>query len=302
MTTPNRELYLSAVSYKSAVDDSTGETQYFVEGYASTGDIDLVNDCVTPACFESMDTQLKGRVIMCDLDHESFDPKNPRMNLMPIAKIVDSRVDAKGLWVRAQLNKNAARFKSVWGSVKDGFYNAFSITYKAVKAAYKNIDGKSVRLLDDVLLLNIALTGNPINPQARITGVVAKSFQLAMEDIPMEEETKSDAPTAPVEVVVEAPAEPAAPAVDPIIALTNSVAALSERVAAFEAKSVITEPVVEPEVKAQLSAMEARVATLEAEKKALEETLHKPLFKGAQVKSQPQADNASARPNIIAFC
>ena len=48
-------------------------------------------------------------------------------------------------------------------------------------------DGKSIRLLDDLNLLNVALTGNPVNPNASMTSVMAKSLEF-MKD----KESKSD--------------------------------------------------------------------------------------------------------------
>lgn len=156
---------------------------FFVEGYISTSDLDLVNDIVTKSCLLDMAEQMKERVIKFDVEHESFRGKSNlerEMNktTIPVAKVEDFLMDKKGLKVRAKLNRHAKRFQEVMGSIKDGFLDAFSIAYVPIKAAIQNKDGQEIRLLDKINLLNVAFTGNPINTEARMTNVFAKSLEF----------------------------------------------------------------------------------------------------------------------------
>lgn len=207
--------YTDQVAYKTSTSQD-GEKSFFVEGYASTGDLDLVGDIVTAKAMKSMLTQIKGRTIKLDVEHEAW--KNSP-DTLPIGKIVEAKVDQKGLWIKAEINSHSPSFKAVWNSVKDGFLDAFSIAYTAVKSKLTKVGEKTIRLLDEVHLLNVALTGNPANPNARISHVMAKSidFSTEQEDQQMEKEIKEEpvAPEAPEEALEDAPKEaPAEPEVE----------------------------------------------------------------------------------------
>jgi len=176
---------------------------YFVTGYISTGDLDLVDDIVTKACMEDMLTQLTNGSIKLDVEHEAWKRDT---TIIPVGKIVDAKIDSKGIWVKALLNEHSPKFTQVWGSLKSGFLDAFSITFKTVKAISKTISGVKARLLEKVNLLNVALTGNPANPSASIIDVFMKSI-TDMEDKMTEEEKVEEQPKE--DVAEEAPEEEA---------------------------------------------------------------------------------------------
>jgi len=159
---------------------------FFVEGYASTSDLDLVNDIVTKDCIMDMAEQFRGRAIKFDIEHESFRGKSDfekeiNKTIIPMAKTEDFLVDKTGLKVKAKLNKNAKRFDEVKGSIEDGFLDAFSIAYVPVKSRIIEKNGQEIRMLDKINLLNVAFTGNPINPHASMTNVFAKSLEFLEE-------------------------------------------------------------------------------------------------------------------------
>ena len=161
---------------------SEGEN-FFVEGYISTSDLDQVNDIVTKACLLDMAEQMKYRTIKFDVEHESFRGKsNLDMEInktkIPVAKTDDFLMDKKGIKVRAMLNPFSSRFEEVKGSIDGGFLDAFSIAYVPVKSVIEERNGLKVRLLDKINLLNVAFTGNPVNTEARMTNVFAKSLEF----------------------------------------------------------------------------------------------------------------------------
>jgi len=164
---------------------SEGEN-FFVEGYISTSDLDLVNDIVTKACLLDMAEQMKTRVIKFDVEHESFRGKSKldveiNKTLIPVAKVDDFLVDKTGLKVRSMLNRHSPRFEEVKGSIEDGFLDAFSIAYVPVKTAIQEKNGEQIRMLDKINLLNVAYTGNPINTTSKMTNVFAKSLEFLKE-------------------------------------------------------------------------------------------------------------------------
>ena len=164
---------------------SEGEN-FFVEGYISTSDLDLVNDIVTKACLLDMAEQMKTRTIKFDVEHESFRGKSQleteiNKTLIPVAKVDDFIIDKKGLKVRSVLNKHSNRFEEVKGSIEDGFLDAFSIAFVPVSASIQEKNGEKVRMLEKINLLNVAYTGNPINTSSTMTNVFMKSLDFLEE-------------------------------------------------------------------------------------------------------------------------
>lgn len=164
---------------------SEGEN-FFVEGYISTSDLDLVNDIVTKACLLDMAEQMKDRNIKFDVEHESFRgssnlEREANKTIIPVAKMDDFLMDKKGIKVRAKLNSSSSRFNEVKGSIEGGFLDAFSIAYIPIKSTIEERGGEKVRMLDKINLLNVAFTGNPVNTQAKMTNIFAKSLEFLKE-------------------------------------------------------------------------------------------------------------------------
>lgn len=154
--------------------------QFFVYGYISTEDIDAVHDLVTRAALEDMLKQVKGRNIpvKIDVEHETVDKETGEIrNFIPVGKIVDGRLDNKGLWVKVKLNDAIERFGEIWGSIKNGNLDAFSITFKVKDFTERMISGVKTRVIHQLELINVALTGTPINPAATITETFAKAVR-----------------------------------------------------------------------------------------------------------------------------
>jgi HK97 family phage prohead protease len=251
---------LTATELKSA----DGASEYFVEGYASTSDPDLVGDIVTPEALKSMETQIRGKIIKIDVEHESW-KEGGSPNIIPVGKCIDARMDEKGLWIKVKLNSAIGRFKEVWESVKGGFLDAFSIAFTNVKAIERQVGGAVKRIISDLTLLNIALTGNPANPEARIGTVMAKSLEFATrETMPTTEIPVTTPPESPA--LVEIKTEPAAAAA-PVVpsASLADLKALEEKVAqltAVQTKTKNTEEQVTA-LTAQLKALDKALNTLQ---------------------------------------
>ena len=170
------KFYTNDAVYSVETKDN-GEKSYYVTGHISTADMDLVNDIVTDKCMDDMLVQIKSGNIKLDVEHEAFKDGAKKINKIPIARIVDAKRDSKGIYIKALINDSSPDFKSVWGSLKNRFLDAFSITYKAIDYINKVIDGVTVRLLNKITLLNVALTGNPVNPHATMDKVFIKSLE-----------------------------------------------------------------------------------------------------------------------------
>lgn len=183
--------YSDKLNFKT-IDGKKGK-EYWIEGYVSTGDLDLVNDIVTKRCMDSMLAQFDMRTIKLDFEHETFRGDNEinaeaAKTRLPLGKAMNKERDSKGVKVKWKMNPNWKKFNNkgeivmtfqeLWANVEEGYYDAYSIAYVPTKTAMIERNGESIRLLDDVNLLNVALTGNPINPGATMTSVMQKSLEF----------------------------------------------------------------------------------------------------------------------------
>lgn len=293
------ELKLKSGAYSFTTDilnyhsvEAKGEKKHYVTGYISTKDRDIYDDIVTEKGLNSMLEQINNSTVTLDYEHEAHRDDN---TIIPVGKIVEARIDEKGLWVKAELNKHSPKFKSMWDSIKDGFVNAFSIAFKPVKAITKHIGDAQVRLIDELELVNVAFTGCPVNPNAKITGHNMKSVMLKaisdMEAISLTEEkkieNKDEAPASEAEAPKEE-AQPEAPAEEK-----------KEEAPAEESKA--DEDV---EQKAQMEEMTKQLKAMADEqeklKKELKDVKEAPVFK-SKAPEQPEKKTVEAKGVIDAI-
>lgn len=177
----------------------------FVEGDISSNDIDFVRDVMNKNCQESMQKQILERNMKLDLEHEAFkgdtnEEKEINKTKIPAGKLVDAVVKALGnkrfsTRVKGEINRHNPNYKNIKGNLIEKFLDAFSVAFLPVSIKYQNETGKEitfqeykemdsekrVRVLNDVLLLNVALTGNPCNTKAQLTEVFMKSMDAVEE-------------------------------------------------------------------------------------------------------------------------
>ena len=168
-----------------------GEEKTFLEGMISTTDKDLVNDIVTKKCLESMQNQILNRSIKLDIEHESFrgdsfEEKEINKTKIPAGKIIDATVEEIGknrfgLRVKSELNRNHQFSEQIKGNVLERYLDAYSIAFIATETKDIQENGEPIRLLNDVKLLNVALTGNPVNTTALNKEVIMKSISALEE-------------------------------------------------------------------------------------------------------------------------
>ena len=168
---------------------------YFIEGYVSTMHPDFVNDIVDEEGQKATYTEIINSNITMDEDHSEWrDPKTGKLydgkkDKYPIAKVTETKLDNVGTWVKAKLNKHHPEFEErILPMIKDKFLHSFSIAYKVKKAFDKIVNNVKYRVIQDLNIANIAITGNPINKNATFN-VALKSFPKMVEDKIKELET-----------------------------------------------------------------------------------------------------------------
>ncbi len=163
----------------------------FVEGDISTNDIDFVDDIMSKKCQDSIQKQVLERNMKLDIEHEAFkgkttEEKEINKTKIPAGKLLDAVVKALGKGrfgtrVKAEINRHRKDYENIKGYLVDKYLDAFSVAFLATEIKYIDKDGKSIRVIDDCILLNVALTGNPCNTKAQIIEVTNKSMD-ALED------------------------------------------------------------------------------------------------------------------------
>ena len=168
-----------------------GEEHLYVEGDISTTEIDFVSDIMTKNCQESMQRQILDRNMKLDLEHEAFrgethEEKEINKTRIPAGKIIDATVKDLGdnrysTSVKAEINRHNPNYKSIRGNLVEKYLDAFSVAFLPTDISYEQREGKSIRMLNDVILLNVAMTGNPCNTRAQMSEVFTKSMDALEE-------------------------------------------------------------------------------------------------------------------------
>ena len=163
----------------------------FVEGDISTNDIDFVNDIMTKDCQKSMQKQILDRNMKLDLEHEAFkgdshEEKEVNKTKIPAGKIIDATIKdlGKGRFatrVKCEINRHNPNYKSIKGNLVEKYLDAFSVAFLPTDISNEQREGKSIRMLNDVILLNVAMTGNPCNTKAQMAEVFVKSMDALEE-------------------------------------------------------------------------------------------------------------------------
>lgn len=288
-------------------DDSK---RHVIKGYMTTSDRDLVGDIVTDSCMKSMLNQMTHRAIKMDIEHESWQGKDDIMRekaktINPIGKINRAYKDGTGIFIEGELNPHHRRFDEVLGSMKGGFLDSFSIAYIPTATKPMNIKGQDTRLLDDITLLNVALTGNPINTNARMAPIMAKSLEFmksfsSNDDINQEEnmaEEEKEEPTEESESTEKKPEEPKPEAKPEVKALKKEIVELKAKIKKLEKKAEEEEK--EPEKPAE---GEAEKTEESEETKSMDrlDRLEKELAEVKAILSKPQYKALSASVEDIA--
>jgi HK97 family phage prohead protease/HK97 family phage major capsid protein len=165
MVDKNKVLFLNSSFTKSSLPatDDSGES-VTIEGYASTTDVDRHGDIVPASVWEKgVDNYLKNPVILAYHNHSE-----------PIGRMIEHRVDAKGLWIKARISKAAG---DVYDLVKDGVLTAFSIGFRIADAEYNS--ALELFVVKELELHEISVVSVPANQNTLFS--LSKAFDTAEE-------------------------------------------------------------------------------------------------------------------------
>jgi HK97 family phage prohead protease/HK97 family phage major capsid protein len=162
MVDKNKVLYINGAFTKKALPSATETIEsIFIEGYASTVDVDRGGDVVSASAWaKGMDNYLKNPIILAQHDYDD-----------PIGRMIEHRIDAKGLWVKARISAAA----EVFNLIKDEVLTAFSIGFRILDAEYNA--AAEVFLITDLELVEISVVSVPMNQNALFN--LSKAFDSA---------------------------------------------------------------------------------------------------------------------------
>lgn len=164
MDIKNKVIYFGSKFTAKAQPQDDGDQTIMIEGYASTNDTDRVGDVVpTSVWSKGMENYLKNPIILAFHDQR-----------MPVGKMVDHKVDEKGLWIKAAITDAAG---DVYKLIKKGILSAFSIGFRVKDAEYKS--EAEVFLIKDLELHEISVVSVPANQNTLFS--LAKAFDSAEE-------------------------------------------------------------------------------------------------------------------------
>jgi HK97 family phage prohead protease/HK97 family phage major capsid protein len=165
MMNKNKVLYVNSTFTKQAPPDpEDGIQSIYIEGYASTTDVDRMNDVIPTSVWEKgIVNYLRNPIILSQHDHDD-----------PIGRMVDYKIDSKGLWIKARISAAA---EQVYGLVKDEVVTAFSVGFRVIDAAYDA--ATELFVIKELELVEISVVSIPANQNTLFS--LSKAFSDADE-------------------------------------------------------------------------------------------------------------------------
>ena len=144
---------------------SAGDTidSIYIEGYASTNDTDRSGDVIPSSVWEAgIQNYLKNPILLSQHDHDD-----------PIGRMVDYKIDSKGLWIKARISAAA----EIFSLVKDEVLTAFSVGFRIMDAEYNAV--AELFVIKELELVEISVVSVPCNQNTLFS--LSKAFSDADE-------------------------------------------------------------------------------------------------------------------------
>lgn len=163
MDIKNKVLRLNSAFTKSSLPGASDDIDsIYVEGYASTNDVDRAGDVVPKSVWESgIENYLKNPIVLAYHDHDD-----------PIGRVVEHKIDSRGLWIKARISAAA---EQVFNLIKDGILTAFSIGFRVLDAEYNS--ATELFVIKELELLEISIVSVPCNQNTIFS--LSKAFETA---------------------------------------------------------------------------------------------------------------------------
>jgi HK97 family phage prohead protease/HK97 family phage major capsid protein len=160
----DKVLYLNSTFTKDLPTATEPIDSIYISGYANTTTVDRVGDIIPMTAWnKAMENYLKNPIILTQHDYDD-----------PCGRMVDYRVDEKGLFVKARISAAA---EDTFNLVKDGVLTAFSVGFTVKDAVYDAVT--DLFIIKDLELLEISVVSIPCNQDSIFS--LSKAFTDAEE-------------------------------------------------------------------------------------------------------------------------
>jgi HK97 family phage prohead protease/HK97 family phage major capsid protein len=159
----NKVLYFNSTFTKATPANSEPGDSVYIEGYASTNDVDRQGDVVPASVWEAgIKNYLKNPIILSQHDYDD-----------PVGRMIDHRIDSTGLWIKARISAAA----EIFNLVKDGVITAFSVGFRVNDAEYNA--ATELFVIKSLELVEISVVSVPCNQNTLFS--LSKAFNDADE-------------------------------------------------------------------------------------------------------------------------
>jgi len=163
MMSKNKVLFIDSTFTKQLPTGGESIDSIYIEGYASTNEVDRANDVVPTSVWEKgIQNYLKNPIILAQHDYDD-----------PIGRMVEYKIDSKGLWIKARISAAA----EVFNLVKDEVVTAFSVGFRINDAEYNA--ATELFVVKDLELIEISVVSIPCNQNTLFS--LSKAFSDADE-------------------------------------------------------------------------------------------------------------------------
>jgi HK97 family phage prohead protease/HK97 family phage major capsid protein len=157
----NKVLYVNSTFTKELETGDTENASIYIEGYASTNDMDRSGDVVPASVWTAgIKNFLKNPIILAQHDHSN-----------PIGRMVEHKVTPLGLYVKARISAAT----EVYNLIKDEVLTAFSIGFRVIDAEYNATT--ELFVIKELELLEISVVSVPCNQNTLFS--LSKAFNDA---------------------------------------------------------------------------------------------------------------------------
>lgn len=158
---------------------ATNDAQYIIEGYLNyLKNIDFGDDRTMPGAFKKTLSDSYARKSAQNLDFLWPYLWNHSYDTLPPGGIFEANEDSKGLYIKVQFNPDTQLGRELYASFKMGTMKKQSMGYRAIQVEWVKDDGRSIRNLLEVAVMEGSAVVFPMNDLAAVEVVKARSFAM----------------------------------------------------------------------------------------------------------------------------
>ncbi len=151
---------------------ATNDQKGIVEGYLNyIGNVDFTEDRTMPGAFKKTLSDSYARKSAQGLDFLWPYLFNHSYDILPPGGIFEANEDRRGLYIKTQLNLDMQMGRELYASFKMGTMKKQSMGYKAIQVEWTKEEGKSIRNLLEVMVMEGSCVVFPANDLSQITTV-----------------------------------------------------------------------------------------------------------------------------------